>query len=82
MIELYFRQQGMAVNRFVYRDEILRLCSSYIYLIKIISKYFGQIRRVQIMFRNMYWQLLLPKIIGPSKIQLKDCIENNCFKKY
>jgi hypothetical protein len=34
MSEPYFRQQGMAVNRFVYRDEILKPC-----LLPLIKKY-------------------------------------------
>jgi hypothetical protein len=51
MSEPYFPQQGIAVNRFVYRDEILELC-----LLPFIKKYhnnicmyFGQISRVHIM---------------------------------
>ena len=54
MREPYFRQQGMAVNRFVYRDVILE---PYYYhslknIINMISLFFGQIRRIHIMPRR------------------------------
>jgi hypothetical protein len=74
MSKPYFRHQGMAVNRFVYRDEILEpfLLPFIKNIINMISMYSGQIRRVHIMprrFRIGYFPKkieFLPKIINPA----------------